>query len=161
MAKDTVVDPTTGFALTKGGHAIMKTSQALFAIPNMNPGSMAVELLEKLQTVIFEDGSASFDVKGFSKSDETGEVMLLVMGGTLTFDDTGLTDATGDAKLLLFHKFGGKLDAGDDGQRKLRSPGFPFPFHGRLLPPDREDGRTLPSSGPGNAEELPGFFSIQ
>merc|ERR1719384_992891 len=46
-------------------------------------------------------GRVRFNVKGSARSPAGDRVVLLVEGGTLTFDDFGIADATGDARSLL------------------------------------------------------------
>ena len=47
LSKETEVDPVTGFAMVKGGDAIMKTSQAI-VWEDENPGTMSEEKLGTL-----------------------------------------------------------------------------------------------------------------
>merc|ERR1719359_177672 len=116
MAKDTTVDPETGFATVKGGTAIMKTSQATNFLANVNPGDMSVEELSVLKKFHMDGGATSFDVKGFSK--QSDEVKLLVQGGTLIFNEFGLLHATGDAAELISADH---LEIVHEGERHLRA----------------------------------------
>ena len=108
LSKDTVIDTETGFVTAKGeSGAIMKTTEATVT-EYQNPGNMKVDQLSKLKNVATADGSASFNVKGFSKPSEDGDVMLLVEGGILKYDADGLVDATGFARDVLANGGGGR-----------------------------------------------------
>merc|ERR1712029_684864 len=80
---------------------------------NKNIGTMTNTELDNLKEIIMLDGSLKFQIKGYSRRYEKskndnidGEVMLLVEGGTITYDTAGLiSDATGDAKVLLDYAF--------------------------------------------------------
>merc|ERR1711935_843884 len=104
IAKDTTIDPVTGFVHAKNGNAIMKTVEATeYDKPDSIHG-LSDEDLARLLTVNFHDGALMFQVKGFSSTEE--KTMLLVEGGVLTFDDNEIVDVAGDHVNLLVEAFG-------------------------------------------------------
>jgi len=111
------VDPVTGMTTIPGSDdLIMKTSTALFQKDDINLHSMSTEYLSTLETVDFENGNLSFDVKGYARmSDET---ILLVEGGSLIFDSDGLKDVTGDAPTQMMND--GTGSSAEEGVRRLR-----------------------------------------
>ena len=114
IAKDTKIDPSTGFVYAKHGQdsPIMRTAEAIVSNkPNSIHGLTTGDLADLL-TVAFQDGSIMFHVKGFSSTEE--KTMLLVEGGALTFNDTGLVDVIGDSVSLIFDAF-----SVDEGRRQL------------------------------------------
>merc|ERR1711935_411770 len=67
--------------------------------------------LSALSNIILDDGRLKFSIYGFSRGDETNPdtvdtVMLQVIGDTITYDATGIIDASGDAKALIEYHFG-------------------------------------------------------
>mmetsp|Transcript_45235 Transcript_45235/g.50342 ORF Transcript_45235/g.50342 Transcript_45235/m.50342 type:complete len:279 (+) Transcript_45235:189-1025(+) len=108
LAKDTAIDADTGIMYAKGpGHAIMKTEEALFR-DEKNIAMMSNEDLNALKALVLTKGDVKFQVKGYSRSGsiDGNQVMLLVEGGTITFDPEGIMDATGDAEDLLVFAYG-------------------------------------------------------
>jgi hypothetical protein len=103
IAKDTTIDPVTGFVHAKNGNAIMKTALATEFTSDSIHG-MSDEDLARLLTVNFHDGALVFQVKGFSSTEE--KTMLLIEGGVLTFDDSRIVDVAGDHVNLLVEAFG-------------------------------------------------------
>jgi len=104
IAKDTTIDPVTGFVHAKNGNAIMKTAEAIEHDKPDSIHGLSDEYLARLLTVQFHDGALMFQVKGFSSTED--KTMLLVEGGVLTFDDTGIVDVAGDHVNLLVEVFG-------------------------------------------------------
>ena len=119
LAKETVVNPQTGFATVKGGDAILKTSEALVMIPGVNPALMDIADLPSVKKVHIGD-NISLDVKGYGLSGDK-EVMLLTEGGRLTFHkENGIVDAAGDALTLLENGSNSDVIAvGNKGRRRL------------------------------------------
>lgn len=129
IAQDTNIDPITGFVTAKNGGVdgrpppVMKTSEAL----RIEKGAVSVneyttDKLSALKKIDMNNGTLSFHVKGYSKG--ANVTMLLVEGGTLTFDDTGLIDATGNDLHLLFMNGVYHEDSSeqhDSGGRKLQT----------------------------------------
>jgi len=122
LAKDVKVSSDNGFAYVKGSDSnqVMKTAEALVLEEGANIGLLSNDHLQRLTQVIFMDGDLKFNVKGYSRGNPTGiseTIMLLVEGGTITYDDAGIIDSTGNAQALLDHAFG--QVAGSDGDRRL------------------------------------------
>lgn len=113
LAKDTVV-ADNGFAMVKGSktNQVMKTGVALTYVDGYDIAALSNDELQQLALVIYQDGDIQFNVKGYSRGTET--IMLMVEGGTITYDDNGITDATGSIRLLLEHAFGPM-----EGERRL------------------------------------------
>mmetsp|Transcript_7465 Transcript_7465/g.7653 ORF Transcript_7465/g.7653 Transcript_7465/m.7653 type:complete len:150 (+) Transcript_7465:907-1356(+) len=103
----------------------MKTAEAHVLIEGANMGSLSNDDLQRLSQVIIMAGSLKFNVKGYSRGDPTSienseKIMLLVEGGTITFDDTGIIGSTGNARILLEFAFGSDVHvAGSDGERRV------------------------------------------
>jgi len=113
LAKDTTIDVNSGIMYAKGSSLSTKTEDVKIYKDDSNIGTMTNAELDNLKEIILLDGSLKFLIKGYARRYENsanyniyGEVMLLVEGGTITYDATGLiSDATGDAKLLLDYAF--------------------------------------------------------
>jgi len=122
LAKDTEMDPITGVMYAKGSDAahhsiIMKTKEAIF-IHQENIALMTNDELNGLKAIIMTSGDVKFQVKGYSRSGTTGstgmnmndgnnnQVMVVVEGGTITYDSQGIMDASGDAERLLTFTYG-------------------------------------------------------
>jgi len=118
LAKDTEMDPITGVMYAKGdAHSIMKTKEAIF-IHQENIALMTNDELNGLKAIIMTSGDVKFQVKGYSRSGTTGstgmnmndgnnnQVMVVVEGGTITYDSQGIMDASGDAERLLTFTYG-------------------------------------------------------
>lgn len=115
IAKDTTIDPSTGFVYAKHGqdHPIMRTAEAVESVETQSIHGMSNKDLADLKSVSFLDGALMFQVKGFGSTEE--KTMLFVEGGALTFDDIGLVDVTGDLLADTFSSVGEgrKLQSGD------------------------------------------------
>jgi hypothetical protein len=120
MAKDVNVDPTTGFAIVKGGFEVMKTSDAI-VWKNQNIAEASNEQLASLKELLINDGEMRYVVKGHARDPVNADVILLVEGGTLRYGDEGLIGATGDALTLIETHYNTDLKSADgrDGQREL------------------------------------------
>jgi len=114
LAKDTEMDPITGVMYAKGAahSVIMKTSPATF-IHQENIALMTNDELDGLKAIIMTSGDVKFQVKGYSRSGTTdmndgndNQVMVVVEGGTITYDSQGIMDASGDAERLLTFTYG-------------------------------------------------------
>jgi len=62
---------------------------------------MTNQELLAMKELILMDGAIQFNVKGYSKSHSGDKVIMIVEGGTITFDEEGILDATDTAKMLL------------------------------------------------------------
>jgi hypothetical protein len=112
LAKDTEVDPDSGIMYAKGGHeTTMKTEDVVIYSDTRNIIDMSNEELNDLKLILLTDGDVKFQIKGYARSmntdnDDDQQVKLLVEGGTITYDNAGITSATGDAQELLEFAYG-------------------------------------------------------
>merc|ERR1711935_457365 len=121
LAKDVEVSSDNGFAYVKGSDSkeIMKTAEALVIEEGANIGLLSNDQLQRLSQLIFLDGDLKFNVKGYSRGET---IMLLVEGGTITYDKAGIIDSTGNANTLLDHALGQDFEvAGSNSDRVLWS----------------------------------------
>lgn len=132
LSKDINTDEETGIMYVKGTGDVAKTGMALHAYDRSVANLTDLELLN-LYKVIEGEYKTQFHVKGHARTVDN-EVIVLVEGGTLTYDvDNGLKNATGDALFILQSAgFGTK----DNSNRKLPSWAgcdcFTNPFAGCL-----------------------------
>jgi len=127
LAKDTSIDPVTGIMYAKDSDSIMKTEEAKFR-RSMNFALLSNQELDNLIDFRLTGGDVKFQVKGYARStgDDAAavkEVMLLVEGGTITYDPEGIIDATGDAERLLTFAYGNITEADSlmaNGKRRRR-----------------------------------------
>jgi len=116
LAQEVSVDHKTGFAYVKGSSTdVMKTAQALVQ-KTASIGELSGKELVNLQEIVFKGEDLRFVVKGHSRNAENDTTILLVEGGTITFDANGIVNATGYANILLLNAFPG---AEDFEQRRL------------------------------------------
>jgi len=118
LSKDINVSSGNGFAYVKGSNEVMKTSEAIVYTPGTDIAAFSDAELLALSKLVLDDGRLKFTVYGFSRGDENNPdtvdtVMLQVIGGTITYDATGIIDATGDAKALIEYHFGSTEDDAD------------------------------------------------
>ena len=106
------VDPLTGITTTTGGGdaVIMKTAPALVVRKDTSVHNVTIADLNALEKIVFFDGTISFNVMGFARKED--ETVILVQGGSLTFNMDGLFNHTGVEPALLF-------DHVSDGEREL------------------------------------------
>jgi len=124
LAKDVEVSSDNGFAYVKGSDSkeIMKTAKALVVEEVTNIVLLSNDQLQRLSQLIFLDGDLKFNVKGYSRNQTS--IMLLVEGGTITYDEAGIIDSTGNAKALLDHALGQDFEVADsNGDRRLNKYG--------------------------------------
>ena len=127
LSKDVNVNHTNGFAYVKGSTTeVMKTEDAVIYSNSMGVAEMPNGNLIVLKEVILAEGDVRFMVKGHARDMLTGNVLLLVEGGTLTYDSNGIVDASGVARTLLEAAFGSDAFDGEDwddseGRRRLDS----------------------------------------
>ena len=127
LAKDTEVDHTNGFSYLKGTHDVMKTGEAKVPMDS-NCGQLSNDELTRLTDLVFSEGDISFKVKGHARDIPGETVQILVEGGTILYDQDGIIDATGDAKLLLERRYGQDIFVkGSDGNRRLQAGSNPPP----------------------------------
>jgi len=114
LAKDTQLG-ANGMLEDKHTGSVVKTGEALFEYKTNILDMNASQLME-VKKLTFLDGEMQFDVMGYAKSSAGDQVMMIVQGGTVTFDKKGISDATDSAKLLIDLA----LDMADsDDRRKL------------------------------------------
>jgi len=112
------VDPVTGMATIPGSdNVVMKTSTALYKEEDVSLHSVSIEILSSMKTFELADGDLSFDVKGYARM--SNETVLLVEGGTLTFDIIGLKNVTGDQLQSLLSSSEEDMNSIDLHGRKL------------------------------------------
>lgn len=108
LSQEVHVNAANGFAYVKGTGEIMKTETAM-VWEHGGIAELPTKTLNHLAEIILADGDVRFKIKGSARSRDplNDSVILLVEGGTLTWDRTeGLVDATGHAKTLLEATFG-------------------------------------------------------
>lgn len=122
LSKDFDVSPATGLALAKNAEepTVMKTHSATVRREGLSIAELSNKELGLLEEVVLEDGDLRFVVKGYSRDpfDAEKKVILLIEGGTVTYDEEGILEATGNAKLALEAVYG--LDAFDEEGRRGR-----------------------------------------
>jgi hypothetical protein len=121
LSKDFNVDPNTGMSLVKDASepTVVKTHSALFLKEGIQIAELSNKELGNLKQIVLEDGDLRFVVKGYSRDpfDAEKKVIVLIEGGTITYDTDGILEATGNAKLALEALYG--LDIFDDEGRRL------------------------------------------
>lgn len=121
LSKDFDVSPTTGLVLAKGASAptVLKTHTALFSSKNVSVGGLSNRDLGNLRVLALEAGDLRLVVKGYSRDpfDLEKKVVILIEGGTITYDAHGIVAATGNARLALEAIYG--LDIFDEDGRRL------------------------------------------
>ena len=116
LSQDIAVSHDNGFAYVKGTNSdVMRTGDAVIYEEAASVGQMTNEELVALREIILEEGSLRFQVKGHARDPLTDDVVLLVEGGSITYDEGGIIDARGDAKYMLETVYGPR----DENQRKL------------------------------------------
>lgn len=121
LSQEVSVSADNGFAYVKGTHEVMKTEDAVIW-ENGNIANLDSEAINKLTEIVLADGDVRFKIMGNARDSVSNKVVLLVEGGTLTWDDDGLSDATGTALALLEVALGadfvGTADAGEEGGKR-------------------------------------------
>ena len=122
LSKEFTVDPSTGMASSSANNhekpSVLKTASAEFFKDDISIGELSNDQLDALKTIVLKQGSVKFVIKGYSKDPFGDSVILLVEGGKIFYDSTGIVKATGNAKLLLEAAYG--LDAFDtDGSDRM------------------------------------------
>jgi len=108
LAKDTNMDPVSGIMYATGdAHSVMKTEEAE-SRSNTGIAGMTNEQLDILKAILPGTGDVKFQVKGYARRGtiDGNQVILLVEGGTITYDSQGIRDASGYAKNLLTFAYG-------------------------------------------------------
>jgi len=118
MAKDTNIDDN-GTLYNKNSGKNVKMSEATAWSSKMNIVNMTASELLDLKQIVMLDGKVNFAVKGYAVTPSGDEVMLLVEGGTVIYDNAGIVNATGSARNLLDIAFGVVDLDGNDISRRL------------------------------------------
>jgi len=105
LAKDTTIS-TNGYLQDKRTLSTLKTKEATIWSSETEIVDMTPQQLSHLKTFALLDGGIKFDVTGYARTPNDDKIILLVNGGTITWDNEGITDATGDARYLLDVAFG-------------------------------------------------------
>merc|ERR1712070_309071 len=125
LTKDTEVDPVSGIAFTKFGRddhshtTTMKTEDVIIYSELTNPLDMTNDELNNMKVLLLSDGNVKFQIKGYARSEDDSELVLLVEGGKIYYGEKGLLTATGDAKEMLDLAYGSSIDHTDDRHRYL------------------------------------------
>jgi len=118
MAKDTNIDDN-GTLYNKNSGKNVKMSQATAWSGKINIVDMTASELLDLKQIVLLDGKVNFAVNGYAVTPSGDEVMLLVEGGTVYYDNVGIFYATGNARNLLDIAFGVVDLDGNDISRRL------------------------------------------
>jgi len=118
MAKDTNIDDN-GTLFNKNSGKNVKMSQATAWSGKINIVDMTASELLDLKQIVLLDGKVNFAVNGYAVTPSGDEVMLLVEGGTVYYDNVGIFYATGNARNLLDIAFGVVDLDGNDISRRL------------------------------------------
>jgi len=123
LVQDTKIDQTSGIMYVNAGGAhsssrssstIMKTGAVEIYSNSTMVAKMTNDELDILKAILpGNNGDVKFQVKGYARKNGTNndeEIMVLVEGGTITYDRKGITDATGNAKVLLTFAYGDVFD---------------------------------------------------
>jgi hypothetical protein len=108
VAKDTTIDSSTGFVSAKGvddedNHSIMKTAEAVDKFHANSFHGLPKDKLASITSVAYAGGAVLFQVNGFGTTEE--KTMLMVEGGALVYDDTGLVDVIGEYPNMIAEAF--------------------------------------------------------
>lgn len=137
LSKDFVVDPSTGFASAKGSGSVMKTTEALEEI-ELSIADLSMEELMKLHGITIEN--MHFDIKGCARDSLTNVTHLIIEGGFLQFNQSGLVGASAP----IFDVIGLPMTEVDTDGRKLK--GFNAKFAVEREPKNRQDCKNLKTS---------------
>lgn len=100
LASDTKIS-TNGSLVNKRTLSTVKTTEDVTWSSELEIVDMTPQQLSRLDVLVIFDGEIQFDVTGYARKPNDDKVILLVNGGTITWDSEGITDATGDASYLL------------------------------------------------------------
>lgn len=100
LAQDATID-SNGVLHAKHTGSVVSTKEAIQWSDKTLIADMNQQELAHLKTLVFLDGDLKFDVKGYARTTDNTQVILLVEGGTMTWDKGGIVSATGNALDLL------------------------------------------------------------
>jgi len=120
LAKNSTVDPETGFMYTKGtSHQVLKTADAA-SLKSFDPSDWTTEDFMNTKTLFFNENKLSFAIKGYSISPTDDRIIFLVEGGKIEFQGDEIVDVTGDARVLFENNAGVDIfNEKDENGRKL------------------------------------------
>lgn len=122
LSKDSNLD-SHGRLYGKSTGSVVQTSEAVIWSAEKNIVGMTNRELVNLKSVALFDGDLHFHVKGFARSAGGKKVVLLVEGGTITYDKDGMAEeASGDALSLMSIAFG--INDNDAGRRLFDQYGY-------------------------------------
>lgn len=123
LAKDTMIS-SNGSLVDKKTKATVQTTEAMLWSSETDIVDMTSLQLLHLKTLVLLDNGIKFDVTGYAKAPNDDKVILMVNGGTITWENEGITDATGDARYLLDAVFGveDESDASSGGRKLFGIP---------------------------------------
>jgi len=128
------IDPHTGIAYAHDGleHPVLKTQDAILYKSDTNYVAWSNDELKVLKEILLDRGNVKFIVKGFGRGFISAAqnknkpiVNIIVEGGTLTWDESGIVDSTGEAvNMILDSAFPQQLDydVTKDGRHQRRLP---------------------------------------
>ena len=171
LSKDTSINGNSMLVDKHTGSGIA-TSEAIdwldTEVTNLEVVDMTANQLMHLKQLVLFEGNVRFHVKGHTRTPSGDKVIILVEGGTITYDAIGMLNATGDARDMLDVAFGiTDIDETEDGEsngRRLRYDcnhnskrrrDLGDEFHRRKLC----GGGILPSNGGGGRGRDPGSSS--
>lgn len=105
LSKDFVVN-ADGYAMAKNSNTLMQTTEAIYFERDVNVGQMTNEQLAHLEYITINKGNLKYYVKGHARDRLLDRVLILVEGGSITYDERSIVDATGDARLMLENSMG-------------------------------------------------------
>lgn len=105
LSKDFTVN-ADGYATAKNSNHLMQTTEAIQYTYGVNIGKMSNEELSDLDFITINKENLKFYVKGHARDRVLDRVIILVEGGTVTYDNHFIVDATGDAKRMLENAMG-------------------------------------------------------
>ena len=127
LSKDTSINGN-GMLVDKHTGSGIATSEAIdwldTEVTNLEVVDMTANQLMHLKQLVLFEGNVRFHVKGHTRTPSGDKVIILVEGGTITYDAIGMLNATGDARDMLDVAFGiTDIDETEDSEsngRKLR-----------------------------------------
>ena len=127
LSKDFVVDSNNGLALVKDtkNQTVMKTRSADNQRDNVSIAELSNEDLGNLKHIILKNGDLRLKVKGYSRDPfhKDNKVVILIEGGTITYDTEGIFQASGNAQRALEVVYG--LNSFDEqGYSRLLEAGY-------------------------------------
>lgn len=109
LSKDTSIGDF-GVMLDKSTKSPVKTSEATEYFDEATASLKIVDMtsvqLMHLKHIVLFGGDVLFHVKGHTRSPAGDKVIILVEGGTITYNKEGIFDATGDPRYMLDVAFG-------------------------------------------------------